>query len=364
LKGKLMVKLKAGIIGAGGIAQYAHIPCYKKLGDVEISAIADVNVEKLEFVARKYGVPKTFARWEDMLDENIDIVSICSPTAFHYSQAIRAMERGKHVLCEKPVCIDTGEAEEIFRVSKRTGMKFMAAMHKRFSGESIALKKIIEAGILGEIYYVKTGWTRRRGMPNPGSWFTHKELSGGGSLMDIGVHAIDLAVYLAGLSNPVSISGSSYSKFRDNASDGGWPPLNTRKGNEYAGSIDVEELAAGFTRFKNGQTLFAEACWAGNLYDRFSLEIMGDRAGAAIFDPGEKKKNSLAIYRSGQPLSDIFPSVSPVDPFMGEIEYFIKCVREDTEPLTKADEIITVIRIIRGIYESSETGYPAKISIG
>jgi len=356
------VKLKAGIIGAGGIAQYAHIPCYKKIEGVELAAIADVNEEKRKFVSEKFGIPKTFKNWEEMLEEDIDMVSICTPSVFHAVQSIKAMEAGKHVLCEKPLCVSIKEVNEVFAASRRTGRKFMGAMHKRFSEEAKAVKSIVNAGLLGEIYYIKASWTRRRGIPNPGSWFTNRKLAGGGALMDIGVHAIDLAVYLSGLSSLESVSGATCMKFTDRATDGGWPPHSTRKGNEYIGKMDVEELACGFARFAGGQTLFAEACWAGNIENGFNIDLFGTKAGVHISDPGENKKESLAIYSETEGvLSNRFPLLPHSNPFGEEMKHFIDCIRNNTQPVTMKEEVVTVMQIIESIYQSAEKEKPVRI---
>ncbi|MCK9266691.1 Gfo/Idh/MocA family oxidoreductase [bacterium] len=348
------MKLKVGIIGAGGIAQYAHIPSYQKNSDIEVVAISDTNQEKLKTVSEKFKIPLTFSRWDEMLSEDLDIISICTPSVFHFPQSVKAMELGKHVLCEKPICISSKELKEIFKVSSNTGMKFMGAMHKRFSGEAQVLKKIIKNGHLGKIYYTKASWVRRRGIPYPGSWFTNKSLSGGGTLMDIGVHAIDLLIYLTGISEPEFVIGATYNKFKDIATDGGWPPPDTRKGDKYTGIIDVEELATGFIKFKGGETLFAEACWAGNLKTDFSIDILGTKGGARIVNPGERKKNSLTIYGEIEGvISDFTPTVPITNPFQEEIEHFVDCIKNDRMPLTSREELLTVMEIIEGIYHSA-----------
>ncbi len=353
-----MKKIRVGIIGAGGIAQAAHIPSYQKAENVEVAAIADTNKEKLQYVADKFGIKQPFTEWEKLIESDVDAVSICSPNAFHAQQSIKAMEAGKHVLCEKPICLTGADVEKVFSVSEKTGKKFMAAFPRRFSGEAKVLKPMIDAGDFGEIYYIKAGYLRRRGIPGLGTWFTNKELAGGGPMMDVGVHILDLVIYLAGAPMPELIIGSKYAKFKDKATDGGWPPAETRKGDVATGKMDVEELASGFVKLSNGATLVAEASWAGNSETGLKSSLFGTLAGAQMPDP-ENPKNPVRIYseRHGI-LTDVLPTIPQSDMFQEEINHFIGCIRENKNPLTKKEEILSVVRIIEGIYESAETGKP------
>ena len=351
-------KIKIGIIGAGGIAQYAHIPTYKKAENVEITSIADTNAEKLKYASQKFDIPKTFTNWEDMLNEDIDAVSICTPNIFHSIQSIKAMEAGKHVLCEKPLCLTEQEVEDVFNTSEKTKMKFMGAMPKRYSGEAQIMKKLIENGHFGEIYYMKASYMRRRGIPGLNTWFTNKKLAGGGPMMDLGVHIIDFLIYLTGIFNPVTVFGTTYSKFFDSTTDGGWPPLDTRIGNKFIEEVNVEDLSSGFVKFANGATLFVETSWAGNCETGTKISILGTKAGAQLPDP-ENAKNPIKIFGDiEEVLSDIIPTIPQTKAFDEEINHFLKCVREDVDTGTKKDEILTVTRIIDGIYRSAESGKP------
>ncbi len=351
-----MEKLKVGIIGAGGIAQYAHIPCYQNVEGVEVVAISDINEEKLKYVAEKFKIPKTFGHWQDLLAQDIDIVSICSPNFLHAEQTIAALNAGKNVLCEKPVCLNVQQAEEIFKTVKKTGKKFMVAFNRRFSAESKVLKKLIEKGEFGEIYYVKTSYLRRRGIPGLGTWFTTKKLAGGGPMLDVGVHMLDFVIYLMGGPMPEVVIGTTYNKFKDRAVDGGWPPIESRIRDKKTGVFDVEDLASGYIKLSNGATLFVEASWAGNCQPGLKTTIMGTKAGAEIPDP-LNPQNPVRIYSEiNGILTDITPSLPKASPYQEEIDHFVECVREDKEPITRKEEVISVIKIIEGIYKSAETG--------
>ncbi|HOJ31146.1 MAG TPA: Gfo/Idh/MocA family oxidoreductase [bacterium] len=353
-----MKKIKIGVIGAGGIS-HAHIEAFKQLPDIEVAAISDPNETKLSFVAEKYGILKRFANWEDLLKEQIDIVSICSPNAFHAQQAISALKAGKHVICEKPVAMSVEEAESILETAKQTGNKFMVAFCHRFAPHSQFIKKMVNAGQMGELYYAKASCLRRRGIPGLGTWFTTKKLAGGGPLIDIGVHILDLAIYLMGCPEPKLIVGVTYNKFKNQAVDGGWPPVWSRVGDKPTGTFDVEDLAAGFIRFKNNTTLFLEASWAGNSEVGLKISLFGTKSGVQYWT---EAKPPLKIYGDiNGVVTDATTEFPSVNVYHAEIEHFVNCVRNNIQPITTPEEIITVIKIIQNIYKSAETGKPVEL---
>jgi len=350
--------IKIGIIGAGGISQVAHIPNFQKIEDVKVEAICDINEEKLNYVAEKFNIPKKFTDWEKMLEEDLDAVCICSPNAYHAVQSIKAMEMGKHVLCEKPICLKVEEAENIFKTVEKTKKIFMGAFPRRFLGETIVLKKLVDDGFFGEIYYLKASYLRRRGIPGLGTWFTSKELAGGGPMMDVGVHMIDMVLYIANLKDVEIVFGATFEKFKDKAIDGGWPPLETRKGDIPKGKMEVEDLSCGFVKFKNGEVLFVEASWAGNSEQGLKGSLFGTKAGAQLPDPVDPK-NPVRIYTETDGIiSDLIPEIPKKDPYFEEVKHFVECIKEGKEPITKKEEIISVVKIIEGIYKSAEKNQP------
>ncbi|MDD3725880.1 MAG: Gfo/Idh/MocA family oxidoreductase [Candidatus Ratteibacteria bacterium] len=353
-----MEKLKVGIIGTGGIAQLTHIPSLKRIEGVETTAIADVNQEKLRYVGEKFGIRYTFTDWEKLLETDIDAVIICSPNALHAEQSIKAMRSGKDVLCEKPVCLTSKEAEDIFSVADKTKKIFMAAFPRRFSGEAKVLKPMIDRGEFGEIYYIKASYLRRRGIPGLGTWFTDKKLAGGGPMMDVGVHMLDLVIYLSGAPEPEIIFGTKYEKFKDKATDGGWPPLETRVGDKPKGKMDVEDLACGFVKLSTGATLFVEASWAGNSETGLKASLFGTLAGVSMPDPQDPQSPVRIFSENHGVLTDVVPFMPPSDMYYEEMAHFIECVRKRKGPITKRREIMAVVKIIEGIYRSAETGKP------
>lgn len=357
--GLKMKKLKAGIIGAGGIAQVAHIPNLRKMKDVELVAISDPNVLKLEAVASEFQIPLKFAKSEDLLAEELDFVIICSPNAYHASHAIAAMKSGKHVLCEKPVAMNAKETAKILETARNTRKIFMVAFVHRFAPHSKFIKNLASQGELGEIYHAKTMCLRRRGIPGPGTWFTIKRLSGGGPLIDVGVHILDLALFLMGCPRPKTVLATTCTKFNRSITDGGWPPLKTRIGDRAGRTFDVEDFAAGFITFQNGSSLMLETTWAANCEPALTLDLFGTKAGVR-FASGDEKPVKVFGEIEGI-LTDSVPKLQEADPYQEEIAHFVECVREGKKPLTSPIEILTTAKIIEAFYRSAETGRPLTI---
>jgi len=344
--------LRVGIIGVGSITQVAHIPGFQKIPEVEVAAICDPNVAKAAGVAKKFGIPKTFADYRKMLlQKDINIISICSPNYFHKEQAIAALLSGRDVLCEKPVSMNSAETKEILKAVSRTKRKFMVAFPHRFSAVSTFLKKLISGGEFGQVYYARANFLRRRGIPGLGGWFTTKKLSGGGPLVDLGVHILDKTYWLMGAPKPVSVTGVTFQKFKKVATDGGWPLPESRIGDKYAGTFDVEDLAAAFIRFDNGAALVLEASWAGNSETVMTYSLFGEKAGA------REDASGLTIFGEKDGiLTDMVPSLPSVNVYDEEIKDFVSCIREDRPPITTPAQILAVSRILEGVYKSAATG--------
>ena len=351
-------KLRVGIIGAGGIAQAGHILGFQKVPGVEVAAICDPNIAKAGAVAKKFGIPKNFGDYRKVLEQkDINVISICSPNCFHKEQAIAALLSGRDVLCEKPVSMNSAETGEILKAVSKTGRKFMVAFPHRFSAVSVFLKKLISEGEFGQVYYARANCLRRRGIPGLGGWFTTKKLSGGGPLIDIGVHILDKTYWLMGAPKPVSVTGVTFQKFKDVATDGGWPSLETRHPDDkYDGVFEVEDLAAAFIRFDNGAALVLEASWAGNSETVMTYNLFGEKAGA------REDASGLTIFgEKGGVLTDMVASLPAVNVYDEEIKDFVSRIREDRPPITTPAQILAVSRILEGVYESAETGREVKI---
>lgn len=343
-KPKKTDRVRVAIVGVGMGSYHAH--GYSKLPNVEIAAFCDIDTERAEKVAARFGVKRIYSDYEAMLaEEKLDAVSVCTPNALHGPVAVAALNAGCHVLCEKPLSVNAVEGAKIVEAARKAKGKFMIGMNNRFRGDTQVLRKYIEAGDLGEIYYAKCGWIRRNGIPGMGSWFTKKEMAGGGPLVDIGVHALDVTLYLMGNPKPVSAYGATFAKFGPFGRGTGQWGVSVR-----SGSYSVEDLACGQVRFENGAALVLEASWAQHCAgERLYSEVYGDKGGATL--------EPLRIYTEvhGRPV-DITPSFAQVSGHEAEIEHFIECIVGNRQPIATADQALDVMRILDGIYRSAETG--------
>lgn len=342
-----MKKMRVGIVGAGNIARSGHLPAYKELRDIaEVTAIADLNEERAKEAAQLFNVPRWYGSAEALLEhEDVQLIDICVWNQAHAPIAIAAARAGKAVLCEKPLASSLEAALETERVIRETRTPFMCGMASRFSQEVTLLKEMIDRDEMGTVYYVKTGYVRRRGTPV--GWFTDLEKSGGGPVIDIGVHNIDCAWYLMGKPRPVRVSASAYAPFGDFEVRGvsRWQALDRG-----TGKVNTEDSAAAFIHFENGAVMFAEASWALNAPEGRYTQLCGEKAGATL-DP-------FVIYRENAShfLVDERPVVQPVNRFAQEIRHFIDCICQDLEPIAPISDGVTVQRMLDAIYRSARSG--------
>jgi len=278
-----MEKLKVAIIGAGSIAEMGHLPYYQKHPQVELVAIVDKNLKRVQYMREKYSISKIYSSFEEMVNDiKVDAVSICTPNVDHFPIAWEALNRGIHILVEKPLTTTYEEALKLQKIAIEKKCVAMVGMTHRFRNDVKALKKYVETGELGDIYYAKAKILRRRGTPR--GWFTDKGRSGGGALMDIGVHALDLVWWLAGRPLPISVSGHLVkgigAYFREFLS--GWK--SAVEENKDWGKFDVEDFATAFIRFKNDLVLHLEVSWAinGPQDEGLKVELYGTRGGLTL----------------------------------------------------------------------------------
>jgi predicted dehydrogenase len=339
-----MAKIGVGVIGSGGIAQGAHLPGYAALKDeVEIVACCDLDEKVAKTAAERFGAKKVFKDYRDMLAlEDIQAVSVCTPNFMHKTPTIAALKAGKHVLCEKPIAMNAIEGAEMCRTAQETGMKLMVGQNNRFRSDVQALKRQIDAEKFGEIYYARAQALRRRGIPGWGV-FGDKEKQGGGPLVDIGVHALDLTWYLMGMPKPIAASGKTYTKFgtRDDVVGlmGQWDPK----------TFTVEDFAVGFIRFDNGATAIVESSFCANIgKDLFTTALFGTSGG------GQLSPIQIFTEENGT-LFDVTPVHLPeVKTHHREIELFIEAIRNDTEVPVPGEQALEVMKMLDAIYESSE----------
>ncbi|OUS69349.1 oxidoreductase [Paenibacillus sp. MY03] len=355
----MSAKYKVGVIGVGGIFQAAHMEAWLEHPEAEVVAVCDIRKERAQEIAGKLGVSRVYTDYRDMLREGgFDIVDICTPNLYHSEIAIAALEAGYNTFCEKPDAVNPVEAQKMADAAAASGKLLMVMRNNRFNPNSQFLKRLADEGGMGEIYTGRCGWIRRRGIPGKGGWFTTKELSGGGPLIDLGVHFIDLAMWIMGNPKPVSVTGAKYTKFaNDTIADSVHSSFGDRQED---GTFDVEDLATGFIRFDNGATLQIEFSWASNIGEEMNfVELRGTKAGASL------RNGKLGIYSeaAGQ-LTDTVPVIKGADQVKQHtenIKHFVDCLEGRAKPTITPEQGVDMIKILAAIYESAETGREVRL---
>ena len=350
-------KLKLAVIGAGGIARVAHLPAYKNMDNVELVAICDIIEERAKEKAEEYNIPAVYTDYKDVLAiEGLDAIDICTPNYLHSVIACEALERGINVFCEKPDAVSVSEALKMQAAAEKSGRVLMVMRNNRYRNTAAFLKKYINDGKMGDIYAVRCGWQRRRGIPGRGGWFTTKEQSGGGPLIDLGVHMIDLAIWLMGNPKPVTVSGCTYNKFA-NAEDISDSFESSYGDRNVSGTFDVEDLAMGFIRFDNGACMQIEFSWASNIeQEKLFVELRGDKAGAEFSSVNEVP---LKIFtEENGTVADYIPKLSDRDVRIHErnLRHFADVLLNGTEPMFVPQQGVDMIKILEAMYKSAEEG--------
>lgn len=338
--------LNIAIVGAGSIAA-SHLKSFIPENGAQVVAIADVNQDAARARAEEFGVPNVYGDYREMLEQpDIDAVVVCVPNFLHAPVSLAALEKGKHVLCEKPMAIDEKDARAMVELAKERQKILMVGQNYRYHAEVQKVRELVEQGVLGRIYWVKVGWMRRKGIPGWGSWFTQKDKSGGGCLIDIGVHMLDAGWYLMGTPRPLTVAGSTFSAFGpEKRGLGGWGTPN------HNGFFDVDDGATAVIRFEGGAALTLDVSWAANHPDRMWIHVMGDKGGVTMFD------GPLTVYQEVDGRTEQWtPPVEPKDARHEVARHFVECCRTGQSPRSPGEDGLEVTRMLLGIYESSETG--------
>jgi len=356
-KKSMKKKLRYGIIGLGGISP-KHLGGYSALADeVEIVAGCDIDEEKLQAQCDKYNIPRRYTDYHELLDQpDIDFVSVCLPNNLHASVTVEALKKGKHVHCEKPMAMNEEQTAAMLAARNETGLQLMVGVNNRFTPQSQYVKYLAETGVFGEIYFAKCGWQRRNGLAHAG-WFLDKEISGGGPLIDLGVHFLDLVLYFMDYPEPDAILAKTYTKFGNNEKRVVYTQPRAKL-SDITGECTVEDLATGFITLKNGASVQFEMSWASNNQDRIFYDLYGTEGGVhwesgphgEIFQIFNVIGNQMVI---SEPKGGINMNLLGDN----EFEHFVRCMRENVHPtISIPEQTAETIRIIRGIYESAETG--------
>lgn len=344
-------KVRIGVVGAS-MGRW-HIECYKAHPSAAVVGLAEIDQGRLRDVGKQYRIPGLYLSLDDMLaSEKLDIVSIATPNRLHKPMALAAFKAGCHVLCEKPMAMSATEARAMIRASKRAKKRLMINFSCRFTPAAQALKREVDRGTLGHAYFGRTVWLRRLGLPRFGGWFGQKNLSGGGPLIDLGVHKIDLALWLMGYPKPDWVMASTYDH------------LGTALAKRQGKTFDVEDLAVALIRFKNGATLEAEASWAGHIKERelIHARILGTKGGLVHYNINEGYEFKGEIYtdRKGK-LKTIVPEAPKGAP-ASAMAHFVDSILKHKPHIATGEEGLLVMELLDAIYESAETKEPVRIT--
>jgi len=348
--------LRFGVLGAGQISRFA---CQEinRHARARVVAASDPHPERLAELAGLLGGARTFADNEALLaDPDIDAVFIATPNAFHAPLAKRALEHGKHVILEKPFATSASEAAEVVEQAQKSGKLLTVGMNQRFRPESQRARQLVRGGKLGSVYHAKAFWFRRAGIPKLGTWFGKRSLAGGGALYDIGVHLLDLALYVLDKFDPLSVTGQVYTTFGPRGlGEGSWG-LSERSHQEF----DVDDGATALLRFADGTTLSLDVSWAIHQKEpeRMNVVLHGSEAGAGLY-PGE-------LYRFGADQGVYETSTlaaTTLDyPHANRFHNFIAAVDGSEALCVSPEQALAVQRILDAIYESSRAGREVMLS--
>jgi len=346
-------KIKVGVVGAGAIGKF-HIDSYREIPDVEVVAFAEKGAARAKERAGVVGVDRYFGDYRKLLAvKELDAVDVCTPNNLHCPITVDALKAGKHVICEKPMAMNTTEARKMVATSKKARRILMMAFCQRFSAPGQAARRFVDAGELGKVYHVRLEYIRRRGIPGLGGWFTSKREAGGGPMLDVGVHFLDLAMWLTGFPEPRTATATSHRVFgqrKDYTCLGMWGTTP-----KPGGPFTVEDLLSGFVRFRNGMSLRVEAAWACNCEARGFVEILGEKGGLRILP-------EVVFYgkKNGQ-LVDVTPHLRKVNQYTVELEHFVDCIRRKRKPMATGEQGAKDQRIIDALYKSAKLRKEVKV---
>ncbi len=351
--------IKIGIIGCGAIANSKHMPALSKVADAEMVAFCDLVSERAEKAAKEYGTSdaKVYTDYKELLkDPTIDVVHVCTPNRSHSFISVDALDAGKNVMCEKPMAINSAEAQKMLDAAKRSGKKLSIGYQNRFRDDSLYLKKEAEDGTFGDIYYAKATAIRRRGVPNWGVFLDEYE-QGGGPLIDIGTHTLDLTLWMMNNYKPKYCLGTVYHKLNNDKDQANmWGNWNPEK-------FTVEDSAFGFVVMENGATIVLESSWALNSLDvrEAVTTLCGTKAGGDMVDGvringvrnGRQYVLKPNFSAGGVAFNDGLKGETPAE---REERLWIEAIRNGIDPITLPEQAFCVTRILEGIYTSAKTG--------
>jgi predicted dehydrogenase len=351
--------LRVAIIGLG--MGTSHAQGYLQVPEAQLVAVADADPKRLERIIEpngketyvtKLGRENCFTDYKEMLKSaKPDLVSVALPNFLHAPVSIDCLKSGAHVLCEKPMAMTVVQAKQMIAVSKKVRRKLGINLSYRFTPQGRALKDLADKGFLGTPYHASTRWTRRDGFPGFGSWFGIKSRSGGGPLIDLGVHRIDLAMWLMGCPEPATVSGMTHDL------------IAQEKAKALKKEYDCEDLAAGFIRFKNGASMTLEISWGGHQAEaeKMNTTVMGTK-GTLVHRNEGGGYNFVGEYfyqLNGNKLNGTVAAANPsIRSSYGEM---VRAILNDTKPIADAEDGLRIQRVLNGLYQSAATGREVRV---
>ena len=352
-----MKKARIGIIGMGSIGT-VHAKALATVPEAKLAAVCDALPERLAESARTFGVEAQFTDYKRMLrTANLDAVYVCVGNWRHCDATLAALKAGAHVFCEKPMALNAAQAKRMVATAKKARRLLQMGMVWRHKAESRLVKECIEKGDLGRVYHIRVVLRRRRGVPGLGGWFTTKAKSGGGGLIDLGVHLFDLVMWLSNQWKPQRVSAQTFAEFGRRMKDyvyvGMWagPP-------RYDGVCDVDDYATGLVRFGAQSTLSFEVSWAGNNEQGNRVEILGDKGGVRCFDG---KPAELFTEMNGR-LANVQLQCAENNAFDAQAANFVGAVLGRGKPLATGDQGLILMRLLDAVYRSSRLGREVEVS--
>lgn len=347
--------IKIGLIGAGNIAK-VHLDAYKSVENAKVVAICDINENVLNATAEKYGIEKKFTSVDEMLKNvELDAADVCVWNCSHAECTIAALNAGLNVLCEKPMAMSAEEAEAMEETAKKNGKLLMLGFVTRFSDEAFIAKDFIDQGYLGDVYYAKAQYMRRNG--NPSGWFSDKARSGGGPLIDIGVHPLDLTRYLMGNPEPVSVycvtSDLLHKERAQLKTTAAWMPDGA---DAKADKCDIESNATAIIRYANGASTLLEASYALNCQPANGRTLYGTKGGICL-DGGMKLMTDVNGFMVDADLLDTNTYLDKKSIFEREMQHFADCCDGKCECISPAHDGVVIMKILDALYKSAETGH-------
>lgn len=339
--------LRVGIVGAGNIARTVHLPSYRKAG-AQVVAICDVQEQGARSFADDFGLTQVYTDYREMLEkEQLDVVSICVPNCFHHEIGVEALRAGCHVFCEKPPALTFEQAKEMQQTAEENHRVLGYNFGHRHRGEAKAIQDLLQKGELGNVYHCKVEAVRRRAIPGWGV-FTNKEMQGGGALIDLGIHMLDLALWLMDFPEPVYVAAAGYDQI---GKQGGAGQFGKWNGKDFT----VEDGMFGFIQFANGMSLSLTATFALHLPQnettRMNLEVYGDKAGVGL-NPFQLHTNEQEV------LVDKSIPFQNVEFQQAAIPDFIQAIEQGGQPKASGENVLLTQKIIEGLYEAARENRP------